>query len=70
MDANQLALKRPRSSPVIDHGAAEPVIDQDAHAIRLPVEADPADGEKGAVPTGPAGRPIRRRGPRPGGTPA
>ena len=42
----------------------------DAQTLRPPVEADPSDGEKGAGPTGPAGRPIRRLGPRTGGTPA
>ncbi|MGZ8528349.1 MAG: ATP-binding cassette domain-containing protein [Candidatus Limnocylindrales bacterium] len=93
--------------------AAEPVIDHDAHAIRLPVvggasllaevvrrldgagvtvnelslhrptlddvfltltghhaEARSAEDGEGAGPIGPAGRPIRRRDPRAGGTPA
>jgi ABC-2 type transport system ATP-binding protein len=95
-----------------DLGAAEPAIDHDGHAIRLPVEggsrilaevvrrldaegvtvnelslhrptlddvfltltghrAETGSGDgDGVGPVGPAGRPIRRRGPRPGGTPA
>jgi ABC-2 type transport system ATP-binding protein len=95
-----------------DLGGAEPAIDHDGHAIRLPVEggakilaevvrrldaqgvtvnelslhrptlddvfltltghhaeAENGDGD-GVGPVGPAGRPIRRRGPRAGGTPA
>ncbi len=95
-----------------DLASAEPVLDHDAHAIRLPVtggatilaeavrrldgagfqvaelslhrptlddvfltltghhaEATPADAEDDD-PTARPGRPIRRRGPRPGGTPA
>jgi ABC-2 type transport system ATP-binding protein len=94
-------------------GAAEPVVDHDAHAIRLPVEGGASllsevvrrldaagvtvtelslhrptlddvfltltghhaeggsdDTEDGAGPGGPEGRPIRRRAPRSGGTPA
>ncbi|MDP9482518.1 MAG: ATP-binding cassette domain-containing protein [Chloroflexota bacterium] len=95
-----------------DLGAAEPVIDHDGHAIRLPVEGGAkilaevvrrldaesvtvnelslhrptlddvfltltghlaghlAENGDGAGPVGPAGRPIRRGGNRPGGTPA
>jgi ABC-2 type transport system ATP-binding protein len=96
-----------------DLASAEPVLDHEAHAIRLPVEggssilaevvrrldgagatmtelslhrptlddvfltltghhaeADASDTGEDADPTGRPGRPIRRRGPRPGGTPA
>ncbi len=98
-----------------DLASAEPILDHEAHAIRLPVEGgasilaeavrrldgaglavselslhrptlddvfltltghhaegggEPGNGAEPGGPVGPAGRPIDRRGPRPGGTPA
>lgn len=61
-DGEAIELRLPRHADRADE------IDVPTH--RPPVEAEAADDRDGTGPSGPPGRPIRRRGPRPGGTPA